>query len=313
MPISILIPAYNEERYLAEAIDSVLAQTYRDFELIILDDGSKDRTLEIAQSYAQRDSRIRVESHANVGVGPTMNRGFSMCSNEWVAILQADDVMMPMRFERQFAFLAEHPELDVAAGWCKHIDGEGKVIGKGDTPLTTHEAVNQIYAANELIAFNCSTAIVRKSAVLAVGGYRPQFRVNEDADLWVRMLEKGYKILIQPEYFVKYRIHAGSVSVARARFIRQQARWVKDCMIRRRRGESELSWEDFVAMRKSLPWLVRLDAERRDTAKVLYKTATYQFAQKKYYQVLPTVLASMMLEPGYTIRQITSKLSFRRS
>lgn len=239
MQISIVIPAYNEERFLAETIESVLAQTYREFELLILDDGSIDRTLEIAQSYARRDARVRVESHPNVGIGPTLNRGFALSANEWVAMIQADDVMMPMRFERQLAFLAAHPELDVAAGWCKHIDSEGRLIGKGDSPLITHEAVQKLYAANELIAFNCSTAIVRKSAVQAVGGYRSQFRVNEDADLWVRLLEAGYKILVQPEYLVKYRVHAGSVSIARARFIRQQARWVKDCMVRRRRSEPE--------------------------------------------------------------------------
>jgi glycosyltransferase involved in cell wall biosynthesis len=312
MQISIVMPAFNEERFIGEAIESILAQSFKDYELIILDDGSADRTLEIARGYAQRDSRIRVESHPNMGISPTLNRGFALAKNEWVAMLQADDVMMPNRFERQFAFLAEHPELAVAAGWCRHIDGHGRIIGRGKSSLTTHEEVQKLYVANELVALNCSTAIVRKTAFQAVGGYRSHFRVNEDADLWARLLEAGYKILLQPEYLVLYRIHAGSVSVARARFIRQQARWVKDCMVRRRRGELELSWEDFLAMRKTLPWYVRANAERKDTAKVLYKAATFQLARRKYHLVLPTVIAAMIFQPGYTISQIASKLSFRR-
>jgi glycosyltransferase involved in cell wall biosynthesis len=312
MQISILMPAYNEERFIGAAIESVLAQSFRDYELIILDDGSNDRTLEISQGYARRDSRIRVESHPNMGISPTLNRGFALAGTEWVAMLQADDVMMPNRFERQFAFLAEHPELAVAAGWCRHIDSQGRIIGKGKSPFTTHEEVQRVFAANELIALNCSAAIFRKSAVQAVGGYRSQFRVNEDVDLFARLLEAGYKILIQPEYLVQYRIHAGSVSVARSRFIRRQARWVKDCMVRRRRGEAELSWEEFLSMRRELPWYVLANAERKDTAKVLYKAATFQFARRKYHLVLPTVFMAMILQPSYTISQIASKFSFRR-
>jgi glycosyltransferase involved in cell wall biosynthesis len=313
MPISIVMPAYNEERFLAEAIESVLAQTYRDFELIILDDGSRDRTLEIAQSYAQRDARIRLESHANMGPAPTLNRGLELSASEWVAVMHADDVMMPNRIERQLAFVAEHPELSVSSSWVKHIDSQGRVLAKDNSRLLTHEAVQDRYKANELIAFSHPAAILRKSSVQAVGGYRSQFRVNEDVDLWNRLLEHEYKILVQPEFLLQYRIHDGSASVAKARFCWRQVHWVKDCMLRRRRGDSELSWDEFVSRRKALPWYVRLNAERKDTAKVLYKAAVFQFARRKYIQVVPTVFAATVLQPSYTIRQIASKLLFYRS
>jgi glycosyltransferase involved in cell wall biosynthesis len=307
------MPAYNEERYLAQAIESVLAQTYRDFELIVLDDGSRDRTREIAQSYACRDPRVRVENHENVGIGPTLNRGFSLAANEWVAMLQADDVMAPNRLERQLAFLAEHPEVDAAGSWCKHIDGQGKVIAKGNSPLTTHEAVQKLYAANEPVIMNSSTAMIRKSAVLAIGGYRAQFRVNEDVDMWNRLLESGYKLLVQPEYLAMYRIHAGSVSIGRARFIRSQVRWVKECMLRRRSGRPELTWEEYAAYHRMLPWYVRVNMARKDTAKVLYKAATFQYSQHKYHLVALTVLAAMIFQPSYIFRQISSKLLVRKS
>jgi glycosyltransferase involved in cell wall biosynthesis len=311
--ISILMPVYNEERYIAEAIESVLAQTHRNFELIILNDGSKDHTLEIAQSYARRDSRVHVESHENIGIGPTLNKGFALAANEWVALMHGDDVLMPNRLERNLVFLDEHPELAVAAGWYKNIDGEGRIVAKGELPLTTHEAVRKLYEANELISFMGCTALVRKSAVQAVGGYRPQFRVNEDADLWNRLLENGYKILLQPEYLAKYRIHAGSVSVSQARTIYEQARWVKDCMVRRRSGQTERSWEEFLSFRRTLPWYVRANAKRKDTSKVLYKAAVFQFARRKYFLLVPTVLAAMILQPTYAIPQITSKFLPRRS
>jgi glycosyltransferase involved in cell wall biosynthesis len=313
MQTSIIMPAFNEERYIAEAIESVLGQTWQDFELIILDDGSKDRTLEIGQSYALRDSRVRVESHANMGIAPTLNKGLALSTSEWVVQMHADDVMMPNRIERQLAFVAEHPELAAASSWIKHINAEGKVIARGNSPLITHEAVQKIFIANGLIGICHPACILRKSAVQAVGGYREQFRVNEDADLWSRLLENGYKILVQPECLLKYRIHAGSASIARARTIYQQLHWVKDGMLRRRRGEREVSWPEFVCLRRNRPWYVRLNAERKDMAKVLHKAAVFQFGQRKYYLAVPTVIASMILQPGYTIPQVAAKLLLPRS
>jgi glycosyltransferase involved in cell wall biosynthesis len=312
MRISVIMPAYNEERFIAEAIESVLAQTWKDFELIVLDDGSRDRTMEIAQSYARLDPRVRAESHANMGVALTLNKGLEMSSSEWVVVMHADDVMMPNRIERQLAFVAAHPELAVASSWVRHIDSQGKVIAKDNSSLLTHEAVEKLYRANEMIGFNHPAAILLKSAVQAAGGYRPQLRVNEDVDLWNRLLERGNKILVQPEYLLHYRIHGGSASVTRARLIRKQLRWIKDCMLRRRRGEAEISWEEYLRFRCTLPWYVRVNEQRRDTAKVLYKTATFQFAQRKYLLAAPTVLAAIFLQPGYTISQIATKRLLRR-
>jgi glycosyltransferase involved in cell wall biosynthesis len=313
MQISVVMPAFNAERFLPEAIESVLAQTWKGFELIILDDGSWDSTREIAQSYALRDSRVRVESHANMGIAATLNKGLALSTGEWVVQMHADDVMMPNRLERQLAFVAEHPELAAASSWIEHINAEGKVIASGNSPLVTHAAVQKVFIANELIGVSHSACILRKSAVQAVGGYREQFRVNEDIDLWSRLLEHGYKILVQPECLLEYRIHAGSASIARARTIYQQLHWVKDCMLRRRRGEQEVSWPEFVCLCRNRPWYARLNAERKDMAKVLYKAAAFQFGQRKYYIAVPTVIASMMLQPGYTIPQVAAKLLLPRS
>ncbi|MGO9775467.1 MAG: glycosyltransferase family 2 protein [Terracidiphilus sp.] len=313
MQISVIMPVYNEERFLVEAIVSILAQTWRDFELIILDDGSQDRTREIAQSYALRDARVRVVSHPNMGVAATLNRGFALAANEWVAVMHADDVMMPNRLERQLAFLDAHPELDVASSWIKHINSEGRIIARGESPLITHQAVQALYQCNELVGFSHPAAILRKSAVLSAGGYRPQFRVNEDIDLWNRLLEHGYKILVQPEFLLKYRIHSGSASIAQARAVRRKLCWLKDCTLRRRSGQQELSWEEYLCNRRTLPWYVRANAWRKDTAKVLYKAAVFHFAEHRYYLLAPTLIAALILQPGYTFPQITSKLLLRRT
>jgi len=312
MKISIVMPAYNAERFLAEAIESVLAQTYKDFELIILDDGSQDHTRAIAESFAQRDARVRVESHVNMGVASTLNKGLDLAESEWVAIMHADDVMMPNRIERQLSFVGAHPELAVASSWVRHIDSDGRIIAKGKSCLLTHEAVQKLYLANDLVGFSHPASILRKSAVLAVGGYRGELRVNEDIDLWNRLLEHGYKMLVQPEYLIEYRIHSGSASIAQARSVRRHLRWVKECMLRRRRGEQELSWDEFLNYSRTLPWHVRLDAARKDMCKVFYKAAVYHYSKREYYLFAPILAVALILQPGYIIRQVRSKFVFRR-
>jgi GT2 family glycosyltransferase len=186
------------------------------------------------------------------------------------------------------------------------------VIANDKSSLTTYEAVHERYVAGEMIGINHPATILRKSAVQAAGGYRPQFRVNEDVDLWNRLLEQGYKILVQPEFLLKYRIHEDSASISKARICWHQVRWVKNCMLRRRRGEAELTWEEFVAMRKTLPWYVRLNQERKDSAKIFHKRAGFQYAQRKYLFLVPTVIAATLLQPFYTIPQIAKKLLLKR-
>jgi glycosyltransferase involved in cell wall biosynthesis len=313
MPTNIIMPAHNEQRYIAVAIESVLAQSYTDFELIILDDGSVDSTREIALSYAAIDARVRVESHPNMGIAATLNKGIALAASEWIVQMHADDVMMPNRLERQLAFVREHPELAVASSWVKHINSEGKVIAKGNTSLTTHQDVQMLYLSNQLVGISHPAAILRKSAVQAVGGYRDQFRVNEDVDLWNRMLEQGYKILVQPEYLLQYRVHEGSASIAQARLIGKQIHWVKDCMLRRRRGEPELTWTEFVSDQKKRSWYVRINGDRKDMAKVLYKSAALHFAQSRYLAAIAETLGAIVLQPGYSIPQVSSKLLVHRS
>lgn len=307
-----VMPAYNAERYIAEAIESVLHQTWANLELIVIDDGSLDRTRAIAEQYTTLDPRVRVTSQSNAGPSATMNRGLAEASAEWVAVMHADDVMMPHRIERQMAFVEQHPEVAVASGWVKHVDGEGNVIAKDNNRLLTHEAVAERFNAGQLIGISHPAAILRKSAVLAIGGYREQLRINEDVDLWARLLENGYKILVQPEFLLGYRIHSGSASIYKARQVCRHVHWVKDCMRRRRRGEAEITWEEFLAKRRSLPWYQRLNNERKDLAKVYYKAATYEFAQRRYLRVFLAAFTALLLQPGYTIPQIATKFLFNR-
>src|SRR5688500_16211811 len=121
-PVSVILPAFNAERFVASAVRSVLAQTHGDFELLAIDDGSTDRTREILEMLAEEDGRVRVLSHANYGMGRSLNEALEEAKHDWVARMDADDVMVPNRLERQLAFLAENPKLVVASSQVHYID-----------------------------------------------------------------------------------------------------------------------------------------------------------------------------------------------
>src|ERR1700722_2841244 len=115
MFLTVAMPVYHNERFLAAAIESVVGQSYRDFELLVCDDGSSDGSLDIARRYAQADNRIRVLAHPNVGICNTMNDAIAHSRGEWIACMHGDDVMLPQRLERQVAFVQANPDVDLTS------------------------------------------------------------------------------------------------------------------------------------------------------------------------------------------------------
>ena len=224
--LPVLMPAYNAARFIGPAIDSVLAQTVRDLELLVIDDGSKDDTLAVAQSYAKRDPRVRVVTQPNSGIAPTLNRGLEMLHGEWVFLMHADDVMMPNRLERQSAFIAANPDLAVASSLVHYINGAGQPIGHGRSPFTSREAVQAAAQRAEMIAFNHPACALRRQTILDVGGYRQAFWPAEDCDLWARLVDRGHFVAVQAEFLLRYRIHGASSSISRARLMQQKTIWL---------------------------------------------------------------------------------------
>jgi glycosyltransferase involved in cell wall biosynthesis len=296
--ISIVLPAYNSERYLRAAIDSVLNQTFRDFELIVIDDGSTDQTLTIARDYESRDPRVRVITHQNMGMGASLNDAIAQAKYEWIARIDADDVMAVNRLERQLAFIEKHPDVAVAGSWIQYIDDRGRPIGKRCHPLFRREQVQREISCNKLLPLTHPSVLMRKTAFDAAGGYRPQFWPSDDLDLWPRIAEKGFGILVQKEFLTQYRIHSKSICAAEARDTLLRVRWVRECMIRRRRGEAECTWEQFLEYRKSLPLISKIDEERKLSGRVMHKLAGVAYAERRYHVLLPTLLAAAVLQPN---------------
>jgi glycosyltransferase involved in cell wall biosynthesis len=208
--ISVLLPVYNAARYVAESIESILGQTLGDFELLILDDGSTDGSLEVLRRYAGHDPRIRLTSRRNKGLAPSLNELIDQARGEYLARMDADDVALPERFERQVAYLRAHPECVLVGCRVRLIDLDGDPLCDWCI-LQDHESLDALYLRGERSTEISHPAIMmRHDDVLAVGKYR-EFPVIEDVDLYLRLAERG-QITNLPEVLLLYRYHAANIS-----------------------------------------------------------------------------------------------------
>jgi len=228
--VSVLLPVFNGERYLREAVDSVLAQGFTDVELLIVDDGSTDRSLEIARAYERSDRRVQVRTRENRGLVATLNELLAWAQGEFVARMDADDVCLPDRLQRQVDFLRAHADVVCVGGDHVLIDEHGRSL---TTVRTLTDDVDIQREALRGTGTLCHpTVTMRTAAVRAMGGYRAPYYPAEDLDLWLRLGEIG-KLANLREPVLRYRVHAGSISSVAA-----QGRQ-RDAM---RRG-CEAAWE----------------------------------------------------------------------
>lgn len=206
--VSIVMPVYNAEQYLAEAISSILAQSYGNFELIILDDGSTDGSAAIIAGYG--DPRIRTVRQVNRGLSPTLNRGIEMAAGCYLARQDADDVSFPERLARQVEFLEEHPDCCMVGTWA-----EIWVEGSRTERSHRHPAENSALKLSLLFDnyFVHSSVMLRRSALDQVGCYTTaKKRQPEDYDLWSRLLrEERWSMANIPEFLLAYREVEGSI------------------------------------------------------------------------------------------------------
>lgn len=207
--ISVLMPVYNADKYLAKAVESILKQSLSNFEFIIINDGSTDKSSKILQHYAKQDSRIRLLSRENKGLVATLNEGIDIVKTPLIARMDADDIALSDRFLIQKKYLDNHPEVLCVGGGCRVIDGKGRYLINADTK-TGYETVEKL-ALQGRTPICHPTAMIRTESVKKVSCYLMKDWPAEDLALWLRLSEVG-KIDNVPEIVLEYRIHEQSIS-----------------------------------------------------------------------------------------------------
>ena len=225
---------YNAERYLAVAIESILIQTFRDFEFLIVDDGSTDRSPDILRSYAAPMIGFACGTCRIEDIIQRHNDALDRCRGTYVAVMDADDVALPFRFERQTEYLSVHPECVVLGSRVQIIDPDGDPL-REDFLHQTHENIDDAHIRG-LGSGLCHPAVMmRRQAVLDVGKYATDLRGALDLDLFLRLVEAGGRVANLPEILLRYRAHHSSISYAEKDVQFENARQIL-LRARRRRG-----------------------------------------------------------------------------
>ncbi len=212
--ISVLMSVYNGSVYLRESIESILNQTFTDFEFIIINDCSTDNSWEIINEYAEKDSRIvLVNNEENIGLTKSLNKGLNIAKGEYIARQDADDISFSQRFEKQVLLLDKHLEVALASCEIEYINPEGGFIGKDLSACAPDLVAWYLLFFNRLSGH--SQVVFRKKLVLDLGGYCESYRYSQDYELWCRIV-KIRKIFILPEVLLQQRRHNQSISLVKS-------------------------------------------------------------------------------------------------
>lgn len=234
--VSVVMSVFNGARYLRDAIESVLAQEGVDFEVVVVDDGSRDGSPEIVAELARHDERLRLVRQENSGLTKALARACSEARGRYIARQDDDDLSAPGRLAKQAAALEADAATAVAASWVDVIGPKGEFLIRTEYPSGGREGTQTVVSAG------CNpvhgSTMFRKAQYEAVGGYRPQFYFAQDADLWLRLADTG-DFLFLPEVLYKFRVQDGSISTHNREAQRALHALAKECRGARRTGVDE--------------------------------------------------------------------------
>ena len=216
--VSVIMPAYNVAPYIGEAIDSVLRQTYVDLELLVIDDGSTDETLEIATRYSLQDPRVRILRQVNAGISSARNHGLRVASGGVIAILDSDDMWLPGYLAAQMAILTERPQIDIVTGNAWFLGSQRHGLAARPVPDYRRAPDLAQILAEETAVFIMS--VFRRRVYETIGGFDEALRTNEDYDFWIRAAVAGFRFHRNDEPLGHYRRRDDSLSSSELRMVR---------------------------------------------------------------------------------------------
>lgn len=306
-PVSVVMPVYNGERYLAEAIESVLRQTHGDFEFIIVNDGSTDRTGEIIEGYAARDGRIKVICQTNAGQAESLNRALAVASNEWVAVLDADDVCMPHRLETQLRVLQREPWIRVLGSHAVQIDQWGAERGiRAVGPRSLPEFRRLVEQGGQVVLVHPSV-MMHRPTIMALGGYDSSFGAAADIELWSRVSDE-HVVVSLPETLIYYRTHTVNMSMTRFFEQRVMMRWTLARQQARRRGLPQSTLEKYQRSHERWFKIRGLNHKRKDRGEYLIARSALTWSEGCRLQALLLRGAALALLPTLVLLRVAGRL-----
>lgn len=318
--VSVVVCCYNAAATLPRTLDSLAAQDFADFEILAIDDGSKDGTVAMLHDHAAREPRLRVlENPGNRGTAYTRQRGLDEARAALVMFVDADDIADPRLVWRLHAVLTADPDLMGVGCHTTYFAQEGKDLGIQRVGPESRAEFERLHREAKLL-FMVPCTLFRKADALAVGGYRQAVMPNaagiryedfsEDLDLWCRMSDLGTEgryFLTLPESLLRYRKPLDSLSTKNLAHMQLKMRWIKDCLRRRRTGQPERDLAAFIASRGA--W-ERFGDWRSDKAAGFYKRAGFAYARRNFaalawYLVLTGLMSPKLIRQKVATQKVT--------
>jgi glycosyltransferase involved in cell wall biosynthesis len=305
--ISVVMPARNAARFIGEAVDSVRQQAYRPLELVIVDDGSTDGTLDVVKERVPDDLPLVTVDGPQRGVAAAHAAGVAAARHDWIAILHADDVAAPARLARQMEAAVQHPHVVAWGTHARHICPDGRVLGHSASGPPSEEEFRRRYAAGELTGnIIHSTAMFRRADYEAVGGYDSTFDGAEDLDLFERFAALG-PVVALTEPLVCRRIHGHSVTASDFARIQGHMRFLRSRALARARGIPH------PATPAEGPPPAGLLPDRfgvmRRRSEYHYHRAALQYAMRRPARALAALALSALHAPAYALPRCVEQLA----
>ncbi|TWT67620.1 putative glycosyltransferase EpsE [Posidoniimonas polymericola] len=296
--VSVLMAAYNATPYLPQAVESILGQTFTDFEFIIVDDGSTDDTPAYLQSLS--DPRVRVVSQANTGLAVALNVGLENCRGEYVARMDADDISLPERLGRQVRFLDEQPAVGCVG--CQTAQfGDAKIGGGLHMPTTHRDICRALDEGRHALVH--PSIMARTELVRRVGGYWSMRLVSEDHDLFMRLSEAAEMANVGPVLF-QYRVHAGSLNGKNMRSIIRGIKYSIELAQRRRSRRPAIGYAEFTERLDAAPPVARAREWVSAYAKSSYLAGVGEMYGGRVWRGRAKIAMAAALAPKLTLHRL---------
>jgi glycosyltransferase involved in cell wall biosynthesis len=302
------MPVYNAERYLPAALDSIFAQSWTDFEVIAVDDGSTDGSSSILAAFSARHEKLRVRRQANSGISAALNNGLAEARGEFIARMDADDIMLPDRLARQVSFLRAHPVLGFCSCYMNLIDGHGETFSVYRPKPNHVDELAAMIAAEQPITYTHPTVMARRLLMLAAGGYDSRFEPCEDIDLFARLIVAGHPGVIIPDILFSYRLHGESISGRAAGRQAEMLHLVMRNLQARLEGRMVASPATLGSYRDALPPIRRLAYDARLRSEAWRQMANYDRAAHRRWKAHARLAAAAAVEPHLLPRRVLNRI-----
>jgi len=314
--ISVIVCCYNAATTVPQTLDSLRAQSFTDFEIIAIDDGSKDNTGEVLYDYTAQEPRLRVlENPGNRGTAFTRQRGLEEARADLVMFVDADDFADLNLVNTLYQKLLSDEAIMGVSCYAEYFN-DGKTLGTQKIGATTKTEFFRLFE-NDKLYFQSVVTLFRRDLALRVGGFRMNVMPNsagiryedyaEDLDLWCRMSDLGAEgrcFLTVPQSLFRYRKPLDSLSTKNLNHMQLKMRWIKDCLRRRRSGKTERQLSEFIASRS---FGERLADLRSDKAAYFYKRAAFAYAQHNFIRLFVFFAAAGILSPKLIRQKISTQ------